>query len=95
MLKQEDRILETSKELFFRHGIKSITMDDIAHKLGMSKKTIYQFYEDKNALLSSLMIMELKAQTKEMLDIRKNSENAIDEIIFFYSLLKGFKSLLV
>ena len=81
MLKQEDRILETSKELFFRHGIKSITMDDIAHKLGMSKKTIYQFYEDKNALLSSLMIMELKAQTKEMLDIRKNSENAIDEMM--------------
>ncbi|HNP49347.1 MAG TPA: TetR/AcrR family transcriptional regulator [Bacteroidia bacterium] len=81
MIKQEDRILDTSKELFYRHGIKSITMDDIANKLGMSKKTIYQYYEDKNALLSSLVMMELKSQTKEMADIRKNSENAIDEML--------------
>ncbi len=56
-------------------------MDDIANKLGMSKKTIYQYYEDKNALLSSLVMMELKSQTKEMADIRKNSENAIDEML--------------
>lgn len=81
MVRQEDRILDTSKELFFRHGIKSITMDDIAHKLGMSKKTIYQYYADKNAILSSLMISELKSQIREMQEIRKNSENSIDEML--------------
>lgn len=81
MQKQEDRILEISKELFFRHGIKSITMDDIATRLGISKKTIYQYYEDKNALLSSLVKMELLTQTEEMQEIRSNSENAIDEML--------------
>ncbi len=56
-------------------------MDDIAHKLGMSKKTIYQYYADKNAILSSLMISELKSQLREMQEIRKNSENSIDEML--------------
>jgi len=56
-------------------------MDDIAHKLGMSKKTIYQYYADKNAILSSLMISELKSQIREMQEIRKNSENSIDEML--------------
>lgn len=81
MQKAEDRILDVARELFFRHGIKSITMDDIAAQLGMSKKTIYQYFEDKNALLISLTEEELREQTKEMQDIRKRSENAIDELL--------------
>lgn len=56
-------------------------MDDIATRLGISKKTIYQYYEDKNALLSSLVKMELLTQTEEMQEIRSNSENAIDEML--------------
>ena len=47
---QEIKILHGSRDLFFKHGIKSITMDEIAKHLNISKKTIYTFYKDKNLL---------------------------------------------
>jgi AcrR family transcriptional regulator len=46
-----ERILDKAQELFFRYGVKSVTMDDIARELGISKKTIYQHFEDKNAIV--------------------------------------------
>ena len=80
MLKTEDRIIMAAGELFFRNGIKSITMDDIATHLGMSKKTIYNYYVDKDAIVVALTNAELDAQLKEMEEIRKSSINSIDEI---------------
>ena len=47
----QERILHKGDELFRRHGIRSITMDDIAKHLGVSKKTIYQHYPDKDELV--------------------------------------------
>ena len=46
-----ERILDKAQELFFRYGVKSVAMDDIARELGISKKTIYQHFEDKNAMV--------------------------------------------
>lgn len=50
----QDRILHKGDELFRRFGIRSITMDDIAKHLGVSKKTIYQHYPDKDELVSAV-----------------------------------------
>ncbi|MFN4145757.1 MAG: TetR/AcrR family transcriptional regulator [Runella sp.] len=47
----KERILEKAQELFFRYGVKSVTMDDIARELGISKKTIYQHFTDKDAMV--------------------------------------------
>ncbi len=80
-MKPEERILEAAGELFFRHGIKSITMDAIAAHLGMSKRTIYDSYEDKHALVKALTKQELEFQEKELEDIRKQAVNSIDEIM--------------
>lgn len=79
-MEMEDRILQGASELFFRNGIKSITMDDVAAQLGISKKTIYQYYEDKNAIVNAIAQQELSNQIKEMDEIRKTAVNAIDEI---------------
>ena len=46
-----DRILSTAENLFMEYGVKSITMDDIARKIAISKKTIYQFFRDKDSLI--------------------------------------------
>lgn len=78
---QELRIMDVSRALFFRHGLKSITMDDIAQQLGMSKKTIYLHYGDKDALVMALMRLETSCHEKEILEIRKSSENSIHEIL--------------
>ncbi len=76
-----DRILETARELFFRNGIKGVTMDDIATEQGISKKTIYQYYQDKNALVSALTKNQTKCQHDDMCTIRGAAVNAIDELM--------------
>ena len=59
-MSQTERIVTGSEELFLKAGIKSVTMDDIAAHLGMSKKTIYQFFKDKNELVIALVKKKLK-----------------------------------
>lgn len=81
------RILEATQELFFRHGIKSITMDDVAAHLGMSKKTIYTSFTDKNDLVTGLAEMELECQRTDLDAIHKKAENAIDEILKIMNML--------
>jgi len=44
------RIQEKAEELFMQYGIRSVSMDDIAAQLGMSKKTLYQYFNDKDKL---------------------------------------------
>jgi len=78
---QIERIVQGGEELFLTAGIKSVTMDDIARHLGMSKKTIYQFFKDKNELLIALVKKKLKDDEAQMDDIISKSTNVIEEMI--------------
>ncbi|HMG08504.1 MAG TPA: TetR/AcrR family transcriptional regulator [Mucilaginibacter sp.] len=78
---QIERIIQGSEELFLRAGFKSITMDDIAKHIGMSKKTIYQFFKDKNELVTTLVKKKLKDDENQINDIISKSENVIEEMI--------------
>jgi TetR/AcrR family transcriptional regulator, cholesterol catabolism regulator len=80
-LKSEERILKGSNELFRRYGIKSVTMDDIAKHLGISKKTIYQAYADKKELVNALTKEVLLVHINSMNSMAQQSTNAIEEII--------------
>src|SRR5262245_21443766 len=81
------RILEGTQELFFRHGVKSVTMDDVASHVGMSKKTICSSFRDKNDLVTGLTEMELDCQRTDLDDIHRKSDNAIDEIMKIMNML--------
>lgn len=50
-METKDKIIETATEQFMRFGVRSVTMDDIARQAGVSKKTIYQEFSDKNQLV--------------------------------------------
>lgn len=50
----KEKIKNTATELFLNLGFKSVTMDDIAHEMGISKKTIYTHYNNKTALVSEV-----------------------------------------
>ena len=52
---QQAKWLKRTEELFLRYGIKSITMDDVARELGISKKTLYQFVDNKNDLVCKVL----------------------------------------
>ena len=51
----ENRILLKARELVVRNGARYVTMDVLANELGISKKTIYQFFVDKDALISAVI----------------------------------------
>ena len=75
---QIDRIILGGEELFLSAGIKSVTMDDIAKHLGMSKKTIYQFFKDKNELVIALVKKKLQEDEEQMSAIISQSGNVIE-----------------
>jgi len=80
-MSQIERIIQGGEELFLTAGIKSVTMDDIAKHLGMSKKTIYQFFKDKNELVIALVKKKLKEDEDQIEDIMRRSANVIEEMI--------------
>lgn len=76
----KDRIREKANELFRRYGIKSITMDEIASQLGVSKKTLYQFYADKDELVTAVAGEWIQMSENCCNSYREGSKNAIDEV---------------
>ncbi|OJW15955.1 TetR/AcrR family transcriptional regulator [Mucilaginibacter sp. 44-25] len=78
---QIERIILGAEELFLQAGIKSVTMDDIAKHLGMSKKTIYHFFNDKNDLVIALVKKKLIEDECQIQDIINSSANVMEEMI--------------
>jgi TetR/AcrR family transcriptional regulator, cholesterol catabolism regulator len=73
----KERIIEAAAKLFKTYGIKSVTMDSLASQMGISKRTIYEVFSDKDELLISVlqwMAEKQRALVKKILD---DSENAI------------------
>ena len=58
-MEQQERIVKKAHELFMRYGIRSVSMDEVANHLGMSKKTIYQYYADKDELVDAVIDHEI------------------------------------
>jgi AcrR family transcriptional regulator len=79
--KQYVALLSKSRELFMRHGVKSLTMDEIAKQMGMSKKTIYQFVDNKADLVKLTMQDFLGEERKLIEGILEKSGNSIEEMI--------------
>ena len=81
IMDQVTKILHKSRELFFKVGIKSVTMDDIARLLGMSKKTLYQFVDNKADLVNKVMIQHIEEETAFVGVLKNDDLNAIDVIV--------------
>ena len=76
----QDRILNKARELMFQTGVKHVTMDDLATQLGISKKTIYQFFKDKDALVSSVVEFELANHALICNQSMEAADNAVHEL---------------
>ena len=83
----QERIVGKAHELFMRYGIRSVSMDEVATHLGMSKKTIYQFYADKEALVEDVIEIEVSANQAECTIHKEKSENAIHEVFMAVDML--------
>src|SRR5210317_1687891 len=77
----DNRIIEGARDLFYKHGTRSVTMDDIAKHLSMSKKTIYQHFSDKDSIIFRCCSSELEKQECSFKEITDHSEDAISEMM--------------
>ncbi|MGE0771713.1 MAG: TetR/AcrR family transcriptional regulator [Cyclobacteriaceae bacterium] len=76
-----DKILIGAEELFMKYGIRSVSMDNIANHLGVSKKTLYQYFTDKDEIVESVTKAHLDEQERQMTGVRDHSKNAIEELV--------------
>jgi len=72
----------------FQAGVKHVTMDDLATQLGISKKTIYQYFKDKDALVSSVVEFELANHALLCNQSTQAADNAVHEIFLLMSVIQ-------
>lgn len=75
------KILQQSERLFMRYGIRSVTMDDIARELGISKKTLYQHVDNKSDLIEQIFKHWSEEEQRDINQISQQAGNAIEEMI--------------
>ncbi|MEY3050755.1 MAG: hypothetical protein RLY31_540 [Bacteroidota bacterium] len=74
-------ITDRSERLFMKVGIKSVTTDDIARELGISKKTLYQHFTNKEELVGAVLRQHLQREQKHITSVCLEAKDALDEII--------------
>jgi AcrR family transcriptional regulator len=80
MMENKEKIQWKAYELFKRFGVRSVTMDEIAQQCGVSKKTVYQYYEDKDTLVESIIQTMINKSQDTCTNMQLESENAIQEV---------------
>ena len=81
-------LLSKVRCLYMKYGIKSVTMDDVARELGISKKTLYQYVNDKNELVQKVVEMELSDRGEGFSKMNCPDLNAIEEIFEVHKLVQ-------
>lgn len=79
-----NEIIVQALGVFQRYGIKSVSMDDLARHMGMSKKTLYQHFSDKTQLVEDALNHLLESDYCSMKSIEQQNLNAIDEMFALY-----------
>jgi TetR/AcrR family transcriptional regulator, cholesterol catabolism regulator len=75
------KILSSSAELFRLYGFKTITMDDIARRAGISKKTLYQHFSNKNEVVHDSLLWYKAHMTESCQSLLRDSENAVEGMV--------------
>lgn len=79
-IETREKILEGTEALFMKYGIRSVTMDDIARHLSVSKKTLYQHFADKDELVYKMSELYLERSFRQYEQIAQSSKNSIEEL---------------
>lgn len=88
VLEAKEKILNSAQELFIQYGIRSVTMDDVARAASMSKKTLYQYFDNKDGLVLEVAVDHFKNEREELKEIHEVSKDAIHEVLLVSQCLK-------
>jgi AcrR family transcriptional regulator len=78
------KILDTAMMLFKKNGIKAVKMDDIANYLSISKRTLYEIYDNKEDLLLEGVKNDVAMRRKNMEEFRQSNDDVLQVILHFY-----------
>lgn len=85
---QKQNIITAAYGQFRQYGFKSVTMDDLARSIGVSKKTLYELFKDKDELVLECVMYMLHNNQRETEEAFKNSKNAIEQIISILKIME-------
>lgn len=85
-LELKERIVAIAIDAFTKNGIRSVTMDEIASKVGISKRTLYETFEDKQELLVECVRSREEENCKLGAQIVAESDNVLEVILHFYKI---------
>ncbi len=77
----KEKIITSAIELFIRFGIRSVTMDDVAKEISVSKKTVYQYFQNKDAMVTDVVTNYFVTEREEFETIKATAKDAIHELI--------------
>ena len=79
-----ERIVEVAMQAFAKQGIKAVRMNDIAHLLGISKRTLYEVFDTKEAVLLAGVLVYSQRQQQAMQQKYRDCHNVMDYILTQY-----------
>ena len=82
----KDKILDSAIALFHERGVKAVKMDDIANCLSISKRTLYEIYDNKEDLLFECVKTSFEHSEKKLHDSEENADNVMDILLRIYRL---------
>lgn len=82
------RIVSATHQLLMQFGVRSVSMDDIASNLGMSKKTLYQYFKDKNEIIEQVVTDIITHNEGLCCDNKMETENAVHEMFMVITMLR-------
>lgn len=77
----KQKIIEEAERLFWKYGIRSVTLDDIARRLGISKKTIYHHFTDKEDIICQVMNIHFSGTKNEAACQIIEAHNPVEEVL--------------
>lgn len=78
----KELVIEKATRMFVKEGIKSVRMDDVAHEIGMSKRTLYELFSDKKELVYCAMTSYFEECRQDVLKKSENTENVLEKLFF-------------
>lgn len=81
----KDNILIQAEAFFMKYGFRNVTMDDLCKEMGISKKTLYQYFQTKDALVESCILWYMEKEADKVQQIRKKASDPVDA---FYRISK-------
>ena len=92
MNKKAEKIIQQVSLLYMKYGIKSVTMDDVARELGVSKKTLYEHFDDKADLVKKVILYNITNIETQFNKASSKKLNALDTLMEIGNMIVRFLS---